>query len=162
MRLAISVAWGVGGKRNHLGDSVLAKVKPARYPVSPDATGYLINRQFGLQHCRLGVGMWQRWARVPLAPRILLNYLEAGKDEHREPIDAIDHARISPEPAEQAAESGRELEIHISSHGAVPFRVSGMLSGYIAVAPVRYGQSWRQASLAASPELANNTLSKNR
>jgi hypothetical protein len=35
MRLAISVAWGAGGKRNHLGDSVLAKAKPARYPVGP-------------------------------------------------------------------------------------------------------------------------------
>ena len=35
MRLAISVAWGVGGERKHLGDSVLAKAKPARYPVGP-------------------------------------------------------------------------------------------------------------------------------
>jgi hypothetical protein len=59
MRLAISVAWGVGGERKHLGDSVLAKAKPARYPVSPDATGDLMNRQFGLQHCGLGAAMWQ-------------------------------------------------------------------------------------------------------
>ena len=119
MRFGISVAWGKGSKRNHLSDGFLAEVKPVRYPVNGNATNDLLNRLFSPQHCRFDGDPWRRQARVPLAPSIFLDYLEAGEDEHREPVDAIDHARINLELTEQTVECGGLMEIEINSHAAV-------------------------------------------
>jgi hypothetical protein len=114
--LGVSVASRSGGKRNNVGNSLLGEAKPIRYPISPDTVDDLLNRRFGLQHSRLNGALGQRRAPPPFAPGNFLNYFEASEDEHREPVEAIQHGRVDPDPTEPTAKGGGRPKIHVGNN----------------------------------------------